>query len=106
MTIGGRIWKSELSRAERINVMYEINLEGLDDERMNLNIQFSQPILMYRTYKDTISEEQADRLKDKLYRGIATCNDITRITRRLGDETGKVYGWEFPQRGWSSYKER
>ena len=54
--------------------------------------------LLYRTYKDGVSEEQIDRLKEKLYCGTATRADITRITRRLGDEIGKVYGWEFPQR--------
>ena len=36
-------------------------------------------------------------LKEKLYYGTATRADITRITRRLGDEIGKVYGWDFPQ---------
>jgi hypothetical protein len=30
--------------------------------------------------------------------GMATRADITRVTRRLGDEIGKVYGWDFPQR--------
>lgn len=55
--------------------------------------------LLYRTYKDGVTESQIDRLKEKLYYGTATRADITRITRRLGDEIGKVYGWEFPQRG-------
>ena len=40
-----------------------------------------------------------DLLKEKLYYGTVTRADITRITRRLGDEIGKVYGWDFPQRG-------
>ena len=53
---------------------------------------------LYRTYKDGVSEEQIENLKWKLYNGQATRKDITRITRRLGDEIGKVYGWEFPQR--------
>ena len=54
---------------------------------------------LYRVYKDGVSEEQMDNLKDKIYRGVATRADITRITRRLGDEIGKVYGWSFPKRG-------
>lgn len=29
--------------------------------------------------------------------GKAVRSDITRITRRLGDEIGKVYGWDFPK---------
>ena len=55
--------------------------------------------LLYRTYKPGVTESQIDLLKEKLYNGTATRADITRITRRLGDEIGKVYGWDFPQRG-------
>ena len=36
----------ELSEDERISLMYEINEHYLDDERMNLNVQLSQPILV------------------------------------------------------------
>ena len=148
----------DLSEHERMDLMYEINSDYLDDERANLNIQLSQPILviadlglwtgrrigykeiesgnirdclysdrdieystwfvdklgdlrceaihhdgtnylLYRTYKPGVRESQIDLLKEKLYYGKATRADITRITRRLGDEIGKVYGWDFPQRG-------
>lgn len=135
--------------------MLTSNAENLYDERANLNIQLSQPILviadlglwngrhmgykeipsgnirdclyseyeyttwyvdqngdfrcddihhdgtnhyLYRVYKDNATEAQKDRLKEKLYEGTATRSDITRITRRLGDEIGKVYGWTFPTR--------
>ena len=146
----------ELSEDERMKLMYEINNDYLDDERVNLNIQLDQPILiiadlglwtgrhsgykeiasgnirdclssdrgieystwfvdklgdlrcdaihhdgtnhlLYRTYKSGVRESQIDLLKDKIYRGTATRADITRITRRLGDEIGRVYGWDFPQ---------
>ena len=36
----------ELSEDERISLMYEINGHYLDDKRMNLNVQLSQPILV------------------------------------------------------------
>lgn len=145
----------DLSERERIDLMYQINSDYLDDERINLNIPLSRPIIviadlglwygrrqgykeiesgnirdclyddndyvtwfvdkngdlrcdsihhdgtnhyLYRTYKDGVSDEQIENLKWKLYHGQATRKDITRITRRLGDEIGKVYGWEFPQR--------
>lgn len=54
--------------------------------------------LLYRTYKDGSTEEQRDRLLAKIYTGTATRADINRVTRRLGDEIGQVYGWDFPQR--------
>ena len=145
----------DLSESERVDLMYQINSDYLNVERVNLNIPLSCPILviadlgrwngrfsgykeiksgnirdclyadtdyatwyvdkngdfrctaihhdgtnyyLYRTYKDGVSEEQIENLKLKIYNGQATRKDITRITRRLGDEIGKVYGWEFPQR--------
>ena len=48
---------------------------------------------LYRVYKDGVSEKQIENLKSKIYYGKATRRDITRITRRLGNEIAKVYGW-------------
>ena len=50
----------------------------------------------YRTYRDGVTDEQIEDLKEKLYCGEATEKDIEKVTRRLGDEIGAVYGWEFP----------
>lgn len=140
----------ELSERERMELMYEINGDYLDDERNNLDIQLSQPILvvadlglwygkrmgykeiksgnirdclysdtdystwyvdqlgdlrcdaihhdgtnhyLYRVYKDDVTETQIDNLLAKIYEGRATRKDITRITRRLGDEIAAIYGW-------------
>ena len=145
----------DLCEDERYLKMLEINDDYLSDERANLNIQLSQPILvvadlglwngrfmgyreifsgnirdclyaehdyatwyvdrygdlrcddvhhdgtnhyLYRAYKDGVSEAQRDRLKERIYDGTATRSDIARITRRLGDEIGRVYGWSFPSR--------
>lgn len=132
--------------------MVETNGEYLSDERVNLNIQLSQPIIvigdlgrwngrvmgykmidsgnikdclysdtdftewyvdkygdfradaihhdgtnhyLYRVFKDGVTESQIERLQDKIYMGKATRADITRVTKRLGDEIGRVYGWDF-----------
>ena len=153
----------ELTEDERIALMYEINGDYLDDERTNLNIQLSQPILvigdlglwygrrsgykeiesgnirdclyadtdystwyvdklgdlrcdaihhdgtdhyLYRAYKDGVRESQIDLLKDKLYRGIATRADVTRITRRLGDDIARVYGFSIPRARQATMMER
>ena len=50
----------------------------------------------YRTYRDGVTDEQIEDLKEKLYCGEATEKDIEKVTRRLGDEIGSVYGWTFP----------
>lgn len=139
---------------EREDLMYRLNDEAIYDERANLNIQLSRPILviadlglwngrrsgykeiasgnikdclysendyntwfvdkngdlccdsvhhdgtnhyLYRVYKPGVSRIQIDKLKEKLYDGTATRADITRITKRLGDEIAKVYGWQIPR---------
>lgn len=134
--------------------MVETNEEYLSDERMNLDIQLSQPIIvigdlgrwngrvmgykmidsgnikdclysdtdftewyvdrygdlradavhhdgtnhyLYRVFKEGVTDSQIERLQDKIYMGKATRADITRVTKRLGDEIGRVYGWDFPR---------
>ena len=130
--------------------MEETNYDYLSDERVNLNVQLSQPIIvigdigrwngrvmgykdipsgniqdclyadtdytewyvdkygdlradathhdgtnhyLYRVFKDGVSETQMENLRDKIYHGKATRADITRLTRRLGDEIAAVYGF-------------
>lgn len=48
----------------------------------------------YRVFKDGASETQMENLRDKIYHGKATRADITRLTRRLGDEIAAVYGFD------------
>ena len=126
----------DLSEDELIQKMHEINAEYLGDERVNLNVQLSQPILvigdigrwngrvsgyaeiksgkicdcladavhhdgrnyyLYRVYKDNATESQIENLKAKIYEGKATRADITRVTRRLGDDIAAVYGFTIPR---------
>lgn len=132
--------------------MIETNSMYLDDERMNLDIEVSQPIIaianlglwngrfsgykelnsrnirdclngfnsceyhswyvdedgdlrckaihhdginyiLYRAYRDDVSEEQIEDFLSKIYDGEATEDDINAITRKLGEEVAKIYGW-------------
>lgn len=50
-----------------------------------------------RVYKDTATDSQIENLKAKIYDGKATRADITRVTRRLGDEIAAVYGFDIPR---------
>ena len=134
--------------------MEETNYDYLSDERVNLNVQLSQPIIvigdigrwngrvmgykdipsgnirdclyadtdytewyvdkygdlradaahhdgtnhyLYRVFKEGVSETQMENLRDKIYHGKATRADITRLTRRLGDEIAAVYGFDIPK---------
>ncbi|MBQ9899438.1 MAG: hypothetical protein IJM44_08325 [Ruminococcus sp.] len=145
----------ELTDDERYRRMLEINNEYLDDERVNLNIQLDEPILvigdlglwfgrrsgykeiesgnikdclysdgdyttwyvdkdgdlrcddihhdgtnhyLYRVWKSSADEIDRDELREKIYLGTATDKDIESVTERLGDEIGRVYGWDFPHK--------
>ena len=61
---------------------------------------------LYRVYKDSASPSQIELLKEKLYRGTATRADITRVTRRLGDDIAKVYGFCIPRQRQAAAMER
>ena len=52
---------------------------------------------LYRVYKDSATETQRENFKEKIFCGKVTRADINRVTKRLGDEIGKIYGWDFPQ---------
>jgi len=154
-------WREDLladypdaSDTELYQIMCDTNNSYLDDERVNLNIQLSSPILVigdigrwngrvpgykeiqsgnirdcfssdtdyttwyvdkhgdlrcdaihhdgvnhcrYRVYKSGVTYEQIETLKEKILNRTATEADVSRVTRRLGDHIGKVYGWSFPQ---------
>lgn len=49
--------------------------------------------ILYRVFKDNLSEQQKENFKEKLYCGTATTKDITRYTRRLGDVILHTYGF-------------
>lgn len=53
---------------------------------------------LYRVFKEGVTDSQIERLQNKIYMGKATREDITRVTKRLGDEIGKIYGWDFPKK--------
>ena len=106
--------------------MTETNDEYLSDERTNLNVQLSQPIIvigdlgLWHGRRSGYKMIDSGNIKDCLYSdtdytewyvdkygdlradaahhgGRATRADITRVTRRLGDEIAKVYGFSIPK---------
>ena len=78
----------ELTEDERIALMYEINGDYLDDERVNLNIQLSQPILvigdlgLWYGRRSGYKEIESGNIRDCLY---ADTDYSTWYVDRLGD---------------------
>lgn len=132
--------------------MHDTNSMYLDDERINLDIEVSQPIVaiadlglwngrfsgykelnsrnikdclngfdsceyhewyvdeygdlrctavhhdgrnyvVYRAYRDDVTDEQIEEFLDKIYSGNATQDDIDGVTRKLGEKIADLYGW-------------
>ena len=49
---------------------------------------------VYRTYRSDAPEHLRERLKEKLYDGTATEEDIDRVTRKIGIDIANIYGFE------------
>jgi hypothetical protein len=54
---------------------------------------------LYRAIKPDVTDEQVERLQSRIYNRQVTGADIARVTERLGDHIGAVYGWRFPRPG-------
>lgn len=86
----------ELSEQERMELMVEQNNDYLDDERCNLNIQLSRPILLiadigrwdgrYPGY----AEIKSGNIRDCLY---SEMDYSTWYVNRLGDLSGSCWSW-------------
>lgn len=52
---------------------------------------------IYRAFKDGVSGDQIEDLQDKIYSGTVTKADIDRVTRPIGSDIAKVYGFDLPK---------
>ena len=52
--------------------------------------------IYYRKFKESADYDDRAELMDQIYRGVAKQEDIDRLTEKLGETIGAVYGWEFP----------
>lgn len=49
--------------------------------------------ILYRYWKDGLTDVQRENFLDKLYNGKATQRDVTRYTRKAGLEIANAFGW-------------
>lgn len=84
-------WREFPDIAKGVHMVAVCNILG--DLRCDASHHDGTNHYLYRVYKDGVTETQIDNLKDKIYCGKATRADITRVTRRLGDDIAKVYGF-------------
>ena len=65
--------------------------------RCRWHVPVSPNHYLYRVFKDGVTDKQIENLQDKIYNGKATRADITRVTKRLGDDIAGVYGFSIPK---------
>lgn len=68
-------------------------IDHLGDFRLDETHHDGTNFVLYRVFKEGITEEQKENFKWKVYKNKATRKDITRYTERLGDAIAKVYGF-------------
>lgn len=49
---------------------------------------------VYRKYKPSVTDDDIEKLKEKLYQNTATQEDIDAVTEKLGPKIAEVYGWK------------
>jgi hypothetical protein len=50
--------------------------------------------ILYRYWKEGLSDIQKENFLDKIYNGECTQKDITRYTRKAGTEIAELFGWK------------
>lgn len=61
---------------------------------------------LYRVFKDNVSGTQIENLQNKTCQNRVLRRDITRITKRIGDEIAAVYGFNLPRQRTDKQYER
>ncbi len=62
--------------------------------------------IYYRKFKESADYDDRAELMDRIYRGVATQEEIDKQTEKLGETVGAVYGWEFPTKEYNQIKQR
>ena len=97
-------WNGRVSGYKRIKNLPDVLYSSCDYERVyvdsNGDLRKDEShhdgsnSILYRYFKDNLTEEQKDNFMDKIYNGECTQKDITRYTRRAGVGIAKMYGWK------------
>lgn len=97
-------WNGRVSGYKRIKDLPDVLYSSCDYERVyvdsNGDLRKDEShhdgsnSILYRYFKDNLTEEQKDNFLDKIYNGECTQKDIIRYTRRAGVGIAKLFGWK------------
>ena len=85
---------SSLEDIAYTNCDYEcIYVDGYGNLRKDESHHDGNNHILYRYWKDGITDTQRDNFLDKIYNGECTPQDITKYTRAIGKSIADYYGW-------------
>lgn len=97
-------WRGTFSGYKKIKSLPDVLYSSCDYERVyvdsNGDLRKEEShhdgsnFILYRYFKDSLTDEQKDNFLDKVYNGKCTQKDITRYTRKAGVGIAKMYGWK------------
>lgn len=97
-------WDGRCSGYKIIKSLPDVLFTNCDDEELYVNSNGDlckseshhdgSNSILYRYWKDGLSDNQKENFLDKIYNGNCSQKDITRYTRKAGLEIAKAYGWK------------
>ena len=97
-------WRGTFSGYKKIKSLPDVLYSSCDYERVyvdsNGDLRKDEShhdgsnSILYRYFKDNLTEEQKDNFLDKIYNGECTQKDITRYTRKAGVGIARMFGWK------------
>ena len=72
----------------------ELYIDSNGDLRKSESHHDGNNSILYRYWKEGLSDEQKENFLDKIYNGECSQKDITRYTRKAGTEIAEVFGWK------------
>ena len=96
-------WNGRCSGYKVIKSLPDVLYSNCDDEELyvdsNGDLHKSEShhdgsnSILYRYWKEGLSDTQKENFLDKIYNGNCTQKDITRYTRKAGLEIAELFGW-------------
>lgn len=99
-----RTWRGHCSGYKELKSLENCMYSSCDSERLyvdsNGDLRKEEShhdgsnYILYRYWKEGITEQQKENFLDKIYSGEVTSRDITKYTKKCGVDIANTYGWK------------
>lgn len=102
-----RTWRGHCSGYKKLKSLEDCMYSSCDSEKLyvdsNGDLRKEEShhdgsnSILYRYWKDNITDTQRQNFLDKIYSGKVTSRDITKYTKKCGVDIANTYGWKVRQ---------